>query len=452
VARSLYLCLVYGAFLCAGLVAPFALGLGYVWVDTFTPQYVAYSLLSEFPVSLVMAVATLLAYFAADRKSPPRINAVTVLTLLMAAWVTFTTFNNPVAPEAALLKWNWAVKTILFSAFMPLLFRSRVQIEAFLLVYIFSLMGELLPFAFKTLLSGGSYGTSYGLTGGNTGLAEGSHLTTVAMLVVPILLFLRRHCVILPHTRAVGLMFLGLAFACFPAAIGTYERTALIGMVVVVIGLWLRLRRRILYGAVGGAVMAVAIAYGIAANSSWAQRMMTIGQYSQDSSAYTRILVWRWTLDFVHDHPLGGGFNSFYVNTITLPATADNPEPIVQHGRAFHSVFFEMLGEHGWPGLALFIVLFAIAFLSLHRTAARAGRLPGMEWCIDLARALQISLVVPLACGAFIGIAFQPEIYYLFALSVMLQHQVAEVARRARPEQAVQLFDPETGLFEARPA
>ena len=61
-ARSLYLCVIYGAFLCAGLVAPFALGLGYVWVDTFTPQSVAYSLLNEFPVSLVMAVATLVAY------------------------------------------------------------------------------------------------------------------------------------------------------------------------------------------------------------------------------------------------------------------------------------------------------------------------------------------------------------------------------------------------------
>ncbi|MEJ0046485.1 MAG: DUF5935 domain-containing protein [Rhodospirillales bacterium] len=61
-----------------GLVAPFALGLGYVWVDTFTPQHVAYSMLSEIPVSQVMGVATLVAYLAVDRKSPPRLNAITV--------------------------------------------------------------------------------------------------------------------------------------------------------------------------------------------------------------------------------------------------------------------------------------------------------------------------------------------------------------------------------------
>jgi probable O-glycosylation ligase (exosortase A-associated) len=452
VARSLYLFLIYGAFLCAGLVAPFAVGLGYVWVDTFSPQNVAYSLLTEFPVSMVMAVATLVAYVAADRRSPPRINLVTVLVVLMAGWVTFTTFNNPVAPAAALTKWNWAIKTILFSAFMPLLFRSRVQIEAFLQIYIFSLMGEVLPFAAKTLLSGGSYGTSYGLVGGNSGVAEGSHLTTVAMLIVPILLYLRKYTAILTRTRPVQLMYVGMAFACVPAAIGTYERTALVGTPVVLIGLWLRSQRRILYATVGGALLALAITYGVAANSSWAQRMMTVGDYSQDGSAMTRILVWRWTLDFVHDHPLGGGFNSFYVNTITLPASADDPVPLVQHGRAFHSMFFEMLGEHGWPGLALFLVLFGTAFLSLRRTARRADELPGMEWCRELARTLQISMAVPLACGAFIGIAFQPEIYYLFALSVMLGHQVAEAARSTRATHAVQRFDQETGLFEAEHA
>lgn len=448
-ARSLYLCLVYGTFLCAGLVAPFALGLGYVWVDTFTPQHVAYSMLSEIPVSQVMGVATLVAYLAVDRKSPPRLNAITVLTLLMAAWVTFTTFNHPVAPEQALTKWDWAVKTILFSAFMPALFRSRVQIEAFLLVYIFSLMGELLPFAGKTLLTGGRYGTSFGLIAGNTGFVEGSHLTTVAMLIVPLLLMLRRYGVILPRTRFFSLMFLGLAFLCFPAAVGTYERTALVGMAIVLIGLWLRLRRRALVGALGAIFVALTLAYGISVNSPWTQRMMTVTTYNQDTSAFGRLMVWRWTLDFVKDHPLGGGFNAYVIDTIVIPGTTDSPDPLVQHGRAFHSVYFEMLGEHGWPGLALFLALYLASFLTLRSAARQARELPGMEWCRELALALQISLIVPFACGAFIGIAFQPENYYLFALSVMVRHQVDMVRRQTMLAAPAQRFDPQTGLFEA---
>lgn len=438
--RSLYLSLIYGAFLCGGLVAPFVLGLGYVWVDTFTPQSIAYSLLTEFPVSLVMGGAALLAYLIEDRKAPPRFYAVTVLILAMALWVTFTTFNAPVAPELARQKWDWAVKTILFSAFMPFLFRSRVQIEAFLLVYVFSLMGQLLPFGAKTLLGGGSYGTSYGLSSGNSGLTEGSFLSATAMLIVPFLLFLRRHSVIMPKNRLTNAMFLGMAFICFPAAVGTYERTALVGIVVVIAGLWLRARRRALYGAIGGTILAIIVALVLTSGSAWLTRMKTIGTYSQDSSALGRILVWEWTLDFVKDHPLGGGFYAHYTNTIVYPATPDNPEPMVQHGRAAHSVYFEVLGEHGWPGLFLFLSLFAASLHSLHRTARITRNLPGMEWCYDLARAAQISVFIPILCGAFIGVAFQAPLYYLFALTVMLRHQAATALKLSQPAAAASRF------------
>ncbi len=67
-----------------------------------------------------------------------------------------------------------------------------------------------------------------------------------------------------------------------------------------------------------------------------------------------------------------------------------------------------------------------------------------MEWCRELALALQISLIVPFACGAFIGIAFQPENYYLFALSVMVRHQVDMVRRQtmlAAPAQRIRSAD-----------
>jgi probable O-glycosylation ligase (exosortase A-associated) len=449
VLRSLYISLIYGAFLCSGLVAPFALGLGYVWVDTFSPQAVVYSILTEFPVSMVMAVATLVAYVFADRKSPPGVNGITLLVLAMAAWVTFTTMHDPVAPEAAWFKWNWAIKTIIFSAFMPFLFRSRVQIEAFLLIYIFSNMGQLLPFAAKTILSGGGgYGMNYGLVAGNAGMAEGSHLTTVAMMIVPVVLSLRRHSVILPPTNFNRAMMLGLAVACFPATYGTFERTGLVGMAVVVAGLWLSLRRRLLYGVIAGGMIALVLSIGVTANSAWFARMQTITAPTENASSHVRILVWRWTLDFVQSHPLGGGFNSFYINTITLPGTAEDPTPIVQHGRAFHSSYFEALGEHGWPGLALLLVLIGTCLYSLRATVRQARSLPGMEWCGDMAKALQLSLLVWVICAAFIGIAFQPEIWYMFALTVMLRHQVKMVVRQNQPLTETQSLDPETGLFE----
>jgi putative inorganic carbon (hco3(-)) transporter len=450
--RSLYISLVYGTFLFSGLVAPFAFGLGYVWVDTFTPQNIAYSIMNEFPVSQVMAAGAVGLYLLLDRRRPPTMNAVTVLLLTMMCWVTFTTFNSPVAPEAAWGKWNWAIKTIVFSAFMPAMFRSRVQIESFLQIYVFSLAGQLLPFAGKTILTGGQYGVSFGLVGGNSGLAEGAHLATVCLLIIPILLHLRRHTIILPRWPVVRLIYAGLVVACLAACVGTYERTAIVGALVVAVGLWLRSNRKLVFGAMFAAAMVGAGAYVATSDSEWVARMKTIGTYSQDTSAYGRILVWRWTLDFVKDHPFGGGFNAYLVDEFVVPGTRDNPTPFIDRGRAFHSAYFEMLGEHGWIGLGLFLSLCGATFFTFGSAARRARRLAGMQWCHDLARCLQISLLVPMICGNFIGIAFQAEFYYLFALSVMLRHQVRTAEKMALAANPPRSFGAEFGDMEAAAA
>jgi hypothetical protein len=54
-----------------------------------------------------------------------------------------------------------------------------------------------------------------------------------------------------------------------------------------------------------------------------------------------------------------------------------------------------------------------------------------MEWCADLAKALLIAESIVAVCGNFIGIAFQPEVYYIFSLSTMVACHVAQVKRVA---------------------
>jgi probable O-glycosylation ligase (exosortase A-associated) len=429
--RSFYLSLVYGVFVFAGVVAPFAFGLGYVWVDNFTPQKVAYSILTELPVSQIMAVGCVGAYVLVDRRAPPRPNVVSALGLLMLAWITYTTFALAVAPEFAYAKWDWASKTVIFSLFMPFLFRSRTQIEAFLQVYVFSLGAQFLPFAGKTLLSGGGYGMNYGVVAGNSGLSEGSTLATACMTGALISLYLARHQTILPQWRVVSWGFAGLAAACVIASVGTYERTALVGIAVLAGTLWLQSRRKWMYAVVVGVCAAAVGAYLVTSNSEWAQRMMTIGD-TQDTSSLGRILVWRWTLDFVRDHPLGGGFYAYVIDSVTLPASADAPNGLVIHGKAFHSIYFEMLGENGWPGLVLFLSLIGASAWSLLRVRRQARRISGMEWSVALAGTGLSCLAILLTCGAFISIAFQPEVYYTFALAVMLSEHLRRVQKQIR--------------------
>ena len=80
--RSAYVTVIYLGFLILGLSAPFVFSLGYVWVDTFSPQKVATEVLPLFPVSLIMAVSAIGGYVMFDRKSPPPLSLNTVVVRL----------------------------------------------------------------------------------------------------------------------------------------------------------------------------------------------------------------------------------------------------------------------------------------------------------------------------------------------------------------------------------
>ncbi len=412
--RSLLLFLVFVAFLASGFAAPFVFSLGYVWVDGFRPQEVSYSILTELPVSMIMAVAAIGGYFVLDRRFPPKPSAQLVLTLLLAVWVTLTTSWAEV-PDPAWLKWNWAFKTIVFSAFIPYVFRSSIQIEAFALIWMLALSANTLPVGAKTILSGGGYGHALGLVAGNSGFAEGSTLAAISLMMVPIFIFLRKHGRIIPHALFTSLGYIAAIALSIAAAVGTYERTALVGAVVMGGHLWWHARRKLFFGVI--AAMTV-LAVGGITSQRWIERMSTVQTFDSESSALGRILVWKWTLDYALHHPLGGGFDVYRIDHIHFPNEAADAPP---HTIAFHSAYFEVLGEQGWIGLSLFLSLIATSLLTLRGVVKRTRDRPELAWSLGLARGLQGSLLTFVACSAFIGVAFQPMFYFLFAMTVSLR-------------------------------
>ena len=408
---DLYVAAVYLGILLAGVVSPFAAALGYVWVDLAYPQ-----LLSEYlggqPVALIMGGLAIFGYLFADRRMPPRLNMITVLTVLMAGWVTLTCYWAVAPQDAVSIKWNWAFKTVLFSAFIPYVIRSRVRIEAFLQVFIFSVAVHIVAGGLKTLMSGGGYGQAFGVIRGNSGLFEGSTIGTVAVMIIPILFAFKRQSILLPWPQLRRALYLGYAAISLLASIGTFARTAMVGLGLLALGTVGQRRRR--FGAVAGVAVAFVIVSQFA-STAWFSRMETADTYDADQSANVRLLVWKWTLDFAVDHPWGGGFQTYYVDHITLPSGN------TINGMAFHNAYMEVLGEHGWIGLALFLGALAFAVRNLWRVRRDSSRVEELSWCHDLSGALLISLFVLAGCSNFIGVAFQPMFWYLFAISTCLR-------------------------------
>ncbi|MBK8992633.1 MAG: hypothetical protein IPM40_13525 [Gammaproteobacteria bacterium] len=90
-----------------------------------------------------------------------------------------------------------------------------------------------------------------------------------------------------------------------------------------------------------------------------------------------------------------------------------------------HSIYFEVLSEHGFLGLFLFLTLLAFTWLSAGWIIRNAKRHADLKWAENLARMLQVSGIAYCASGAFLGMAYFDFIYLLVALTVATRQLVA---------------------------
>jgi probable O-glycosylation ligase (exosortase A-associated) len=134
-----------------------------------------------------------------------------------------------------------------------------------------------------------------------------------------------------------------------------------------------------------------------------------------DKSAQGRINAWTFAVNLVADYPFtGGGFGTFTRPLFTLYA----PDPLDMHGP--HSVYFGILGEHGIPGLFLFLSLIGCSFYSLHEVA-KGAKLRGDETALAYANMFRFSLIGFLTSGLFLGRAYFDYLYTLLACIVILR-------------------------------
>ena len=413
---DLFLVLCFVSFLAIGTMAPFVLSIGYVWVDIFSPHLLSYGLLNSIPVSFLIGGAAFASYLLFDRRTPPRPTLLLGLYFVLAVWISLTT-SWAVKPAEAFLKFDPSIKTLLFATFMPFVFRTRVQIEAFVQVMLFATCAHILPWGIKTAMSGGGYDRSLGLLSSNSfWLSESSVISAVCFTFIPLMLALARHNVLLPPSRYTRMVFYGLSGLFAIGAVGTYARTALVAIAVMAVGLWWRAKHKIRY-ALGGAVALFVLL--LFTSDRWTERVSTVSDYQNESSSATRLLVWAWTWDYALQNPLGGGFNVFLINRIESKGDGTQPG-VVQFGRAFHNIYFAVLGEHGFPGLALYLSIQVLTFIGLHATRKRLRNHPEHLWCYELAGALQISLATLLASSNFVDVSFNPIIWNMLALGMCL--------------------------------
>jgi probable O-glycosylation ligase (exosortase A-associated) len=219
----------------------------------------------------------------------------------------------------------------------------------------------------------------------------------------------------------------GLALAmplCAVAALGSHSRGAALAMVAMTLLLWVRSRHKVRLGL---AVLLVAAAAAATLPDRWFDRMETIRTYDTDRSALGRLTAWETATRLALSRPLGGGFEFHTQQAYATygPAGAEN------FSLAMHSIWFQVLGEHGFVGLALFVALWGLVWRSARRLAQEARASPANAWAGDLARMVQVSLAGYLVGGAFLNLAYWDVPYYLMVALVVARHAVRQPTARA---------------------
>ena len=421
------------AFFGMGIRRPFLLVLAYAYIDIVSPQQLSYWLLNSVPISMIAAALAVAGWAIADDKRDARFTPRQGLLLALLAYCYCTTISADFPVEAQ-EKWTWVWKALAFAVFLPLTLRTRLRIESLLLFMILSAATIVIVGGIKTALGGGGYGSLNLMITSNSGLYEGSTISTVAIAIIPVILWLMKYGTLFrPDWRVKGFGF-ALVFACLLIPVGTSTRTGLL-CIALLGALSLRtVKRKGLYIGALAVLGLVAVPF---LPSTFTQRMNTIQTYQADESASTRIAVWQWTIDYASRHPFGGGFEAYRGNRIRYDLkSADGTAAAVtaDKARAYHSAYFEMLGEQGYPGLAMWLLL-NLAGLWRMEVLRRRYRDPEHElaWAGPLAAALQSAHLVYLLGAAFIAIAFQPFVYMLIGAQIGLDSYCARKRQEAAP-------------------
>jgi probable O-glycosylation ligase (exosortase A-associated) len=400
-------------------LAPFVLSTPYVgvlvwsWLSFMSPQRETFGDATTSPIVFVAALATLIAWLISRRPRPILFERTALLLIAFALWTGVSTLNaidiNISYP--AFLK---ASKTFALALTVLALINTKARVQALIWVIAVSLGYYAVKGAGFTLATGGIHHV-FGPEG--SAIADNNTLGAALVMTLPLLNYLRLSSRRLLVSGSVSVVM----FATVLAVIGTYSRGGLIGLAIVGITMWLRSRHKLILTA---GVAAVLITLPAITPADWYKRMSSIESYSSDPNFAGRVEAWGVSARLALDRPLtGGGFKAIELDSVSARYSTGLS---LLGGRAAHSIYFQVLGEHGFVGLGLYVLLLIVAFLNLSSVVHAAKRRADLRWMTDLAGMLQVSLITMLSVGALLSMAYYDVLIVLLALSARLRLLVQE--------------------------
>ena len=389
----------------------------WIWLSVMNPHRLSWGFAYDLPFAQMVGIALLIGFLCS--KEPKRMpwSALVVVWVLFVGWMCVTTVFA-YYPDWAMngLERSLKIQIPTFLALMIMYTRERLNMMVWVLTLSLAYFGT--KGGVFTIMHGGEFlvwGPPQSFINGNNELA------LALVTVIPLLWFMHIHA----QNKWVRRALLASLLLCIASVIGSSSRGAfLAGGAMGMFLLWKSPKRAPI---LAGLIVVVPLILALAPAKYW-DRMNTIQNYQEDDSATGRLNAWQFAINLASDYPItGAGFAAF--NTTLFNRYAPDPSKVL----VAHSNYFQVLAEHGYVGLFLYLMMLLLAWRAASWTI-RAARREGdaLRWHGDLARMCQVALVGYSLGGAFLSLTYFDLYYYIVAIIVLNRRLAAQlIAQRA---------------------
>lgn len=398
------------------------------WTALLIPTSYFYGFMAQARLNFTLAILTfLLIALRGVRWDSYRFNRVTFLYLLFLAHATIAFLlgypNNPNNSHY----YEVLLKLLAFCLLMPLFIDSRLRMHVMILVIVLGLGLHGMLDGLKTLASAGRHNIQ-GIAGSMLG--DRNHLAVGLVVVLPLAYYLYQYS----RNWLARFGFLGVFALLALAIMGSGSRGGFLSLAVV--GLWLVMtaRRKLLTLTIVAFLCIALLAYS---PDQWGERISTIAEADADESFLGRVIAWKISLAIAFNNPFfGGGFHAVQVQEVwdafkyssdILPFF-ETPIPTFA-AKAAHSIYFEVMGDLGLAGFAIYMVILLQAIVARFQIKRLASKLGSQyTWARDMADMLMLSILAYMVGGAAVSLGYFEPIYMIVMLVELIRVKLLQAA------------------------
>jgi probable O-glycosylation ligase (exosortase A-associated) len=326
-----------------------------------------------------------------------------------------------VLPTQAETIWDRFWKTVALVLFITIFMRSRTRLHAIVLAVVLSLGLLAIKASVFTILTGGANRV---LGPPKSQLTDNNHFGAVLIMTLPFAVYLAT----VTKDAFMRLCFVGAAVSFPMGALFTYSRGALLALTAVSGAYWTLSRQKIRIAVAVVVVVVVAIPF---MPDAWMNRMSTIqssgDRETADASVQGRYDSWEAHWEMAKRRPfIGGGFRTIEIMQIWQTLSS------APRARAAHNSYFQTLGEHGFPGLFLYLMLIFGAILTALRIRKTTKHFPELAWARSLATACLFSTISYTVSSLTLSLATFDLFYIVLAIVAALRQLTQEAIKGAQ--------------------